>query len=77
MQNIFGVGGISGDPVRGPEDQPVVFLEDSAEFRSVRRNRGLSGYELQAPSYPLSGLKTGDRHDYYRVPVIFCGDWPG
>ena len=42
LQNIFGVGGISGDPVCRPEDQPVILLEDSAEFRCVRRNRGLS-----------------------------------
>ena len=42
LQNIFSVGGISGDPVCRPEDQPVILLEDSAEFRCVRRNRGLS-----------------------------------
>jgi hypothetical protein len=42
LQNIFGVGGISGNPVCGPEYQTVVLLEDSAEFRRVRRNRGPS-----------------------------------
>ena|SRR5690348_8602913 len=67
LQNIFGVGGIPGDPVRGPEDEAVIFLKNSAEFRGVRRGRGLSGYDLQAPSCHLSALKTGDRDDYYRT----------
>lgn len=44
LQNVFGIGGVADDAVCGAEDQPVVFLEDLAEFRAVRKDRNLSGY---------------------------------
>jgi hypothetical protein len=47
LQDIFRIRGITGNPVRRPEHQAVVFLKNAAEFRSLRKNRNLSGCELQ------------------------------
>ena len=69
LQDIFRICGITGNPVRRPEHQAVVFLKNAAEFRSLRKNRDLSGCELQIPP-PLdlcflSALKTEGWPDYY------------
>jgi hypothetical protein len=66
LQHIFGVGGITGNPICRPKHEPVASFEDALNLAGHRNWPILSNREFQRPSC-LSPLKTGFRLDYYRV----------
>jgi hypothetical protein len=47
LQHIFGIGGIAGDPVCGPENQAMIGLKYPAEVRRPRKYPLLINCQLQ------------------------------